>query len=274
MQFCAQVPMLLAVILMQAQAVLGAPDAEVAPLNRVTFTQNVLASREGAGPENWVVLFCVDWYQPCWSLKEHFLELAGEHGGLSDDELFSRKTRFAEVDCTVDKVLCNTQDVDSYPTVVHYRGGGRLGEWSSNGKGVDKDNEAFTKWLGKQIQRESPTVVETTEDAGRTWQHPRSVTVAQLGWMVVALGAAAIWFSKNGLELWQGLQHVRAATSGQLWKQAGAASAEGCDWQQKSAPLVVAAAAAKEASTTATAPPALLRALSEGWAKERTSLEI
>lgn len=197
-------------------AVAAEAAADLATLNRFTFTPNVFAGGEGDTPESWVVLFCVDWFPTCNTFKQHFLSLASEHGRASDDDLFSRKTRFAEVDCAVDKVLCNSQDVDSYPTVVHYRRGGRAGEWSTGGRDDEKDAKAFTKWVEKQLQPGKPAppaadVDERSDDAATGGLRRRQVSIAQLVWMVVAFATFAMWLSQSGLELWQGMQHMRVA---------------------------------------------------------------
>merc|ERR1719220_654122 len=137
---------------MRADASQVATASEVASLNRVTFAGNVFANKEGEGPEGWVVLFCAQWFEPCQMLQETFLTLATQYGGTSHEDLFSRTYRFAQVDCAIDKVLCNSQDVDAYPTVVHYRRGGRAGEWSQSGRTLDKEAKSFGKWLSKQMQ--------------------------------------------------------------------------------------------------------------------------
>lgn len=190
----------------------GATD--VATLNRVTFTGNIFGNKEGEGPEGWIVLFCVEWFQPCEKFKPAFLAAAAEHE--SSDGLFSSKTRFAQVDCAVDKVLCNSQDVDMYPTVVHYRRGGRAGEWSQSGRTIDKETKSFRKWLTKQMEMPDRPLNVVAADEGigaaglpAATSFTMGVSVTQSAPMLVAMVASAMWLCRFIPELQQGFQLLR-----------------------------------------------------------------
>lgn len=183
---------------------------QVAVLNRVTFAGNVLANKENQeseGPDAWVVLFCAEWFEPCVQFQEDFKTLALEHGDTSVDNLFSRTTRFAEVDCAIDKELCNTQDVDMYPTVVYYRNGGRVAEWiPGNLRNMDKEATKFAKWLKKTA--EAPFKLVPDENDTET-QARRPHSMGQLVPMLVLLAAGTVWVSRLGMELQQGVQFLR-----------------------------------------------------------------
>jgi len=192
---------------------------DVAQLNRVTFAGNVFSHKEGEGPDGWVVLFCAEWYEPCQWFQDTYAELASKYGGNSEDDLFSRKTRFAQVSCASDKPLCNSQDVDTYPTIVHYRGGGRAGEWSQSGRTLDKELKSFTKWADKQMQdidsiARPEVAVEAAAESSRTLlptvaQFSTGVTSAQAMPMLIMLFAASLWLYRLAQEVVQGVQVLR-----------------------------------------------------------------
>jgi len=188
----------------------------VATLNRVTFTGNVFGQREG-GQDGWVVLFCASWFETCQGFESTFLETAQKYGGTSVDDLFSRSTRFATVDCAVDKELCNTQDVEAYPTAVHYRRGGRAGEWSQSGRTVEKEAKGFKKWLDKQMQEtDKPASVAPLAEAraeaaaaGGVAKFTSGIPLKQALPMVVALAAGGLWLGRLSAELREALQLLR-----------------------------------------------------------------
>ncbi|KAJ2325493.1 hypothetical protein GGH95_002736 [Coemansia sp. RSA 1836] len=45
-----------------------------------------------------------------------------------ESSLASKDVLFGEVDCKVDRALCDAADIDGYPTVVHYSSGVNKGE--------------------------------------------------------------------------------------------------------------------------------------------------
>jgi len=49
----------------------------------------------------------------------------------------------------VDKVLCNEQGVESYPEVIHYKGGDQVAKFVGRQK---KDAERLQKWLKREFE--------------------------------------------------------------------------------------------------------------------------
>jgi len=196
----------------------GQRQSTVATLNRVTFNGNVFGYQEGEGPDGFVVLFCAEWFETCQNFEATFLDTAATYGSASQDDLFNaRSTRFAKVDCAVDKVLCNSQDVEAYPTAVHYRRGGRAGEWSQSGRPIEKEVKSFKKWLDKQMQEtdkpaEPKAVVDESASPaapGVVAKFTSGVPLKQALPMMVALAAAGLWLARLAAELKEGLQLLR-----------------------------------------------------------------
>jgi len=238
---------------------------QVGSLNRVTFTGNVLANNEGDGPEGWVVWFCAEWYEPCQALNKDFAAAALEHGGISENNLFTRTTRFAAVDCAVDKVLCNSQDVDSYPTIVHYRHGGRAGEWSFSGGADDKESKKLTKWMDKQMDNLSPPAVgadgvQKSHEVGTgvaefiRQQFRPSDSAGQMIPMIVLLFAGAMSVCRLGSEVRQGIQLLQEVSRAPHRKEKQEKQVSPDIPQEERAGLV--------------------RSLPEAWARERSSIEL
>jgi len=91
---------------------------EVLSLNRWTFQGNI----HGGDVDNWIVVFCLSWYEPCQEALPVYQRLASEWQEKMDDgEMLRTNVRFAHVDCTTQRVLCNEQDAHDYPRIVHYR---------------------------------------------------------------------------------------------------------------------------------------------------------
>merc|ERR1740121_434714 len=199
-------------VLLQIVAASAADD--VATLNRFTFAGNVFANR--GGPDAWVVLFCAHWFEPCQVFAETFVSAAADHGGISQDSLFSRTTRFAWVNCPVDKVLCNSQEVDVYPTVVHYRRDSRAGEWVFSGRPMEKEIVSFSRWLKKQLEHLEPAAkkeasLDETDAPADPTVMPFGVglPVGEVLPMSVMLFAGAVWLFRLGTELEHGVRLVR-----------------------------------------------------------------
>mmetsp|Transcript_51550 Transcript_51550/g.159727 ORF Transcript_51550/g.159727 Transcript_51550/m.159727 type:complete len:275 (-) Transcript_51550:643-1467(-) len=133
------------------EPVVSALHASTLELNRFTFGGNVLR-HDGSGSHvaHWVVAFCPSWWEPCQNLEGPYAELSRQWEGTLNTALLTKEVRFAMVDCASDKVLCNEQDVESYPTVHHYHEGQRVASWS----GGRKDDPArLAKWLGGQLAK-------------------------------------------------------------------------------------------------------------------------
>eukprot|EP00438_Fugacium_kawagutii_P011223 Skav228653 [mRNA] locus=scaffold2369:101852:105965:+ [translate_table: standard] len=129
---------------------------DVAQLNRHIFSGNVLQPL-GGGVERWVVLFCPKWYQPCQKLEPLYAELARtwQHQKNADSSFL--RLRFAQVDCAVDKTLCNQQRVSTYPFVAIYSAGQQLHTRGLNWKeDMRKQMEQFLKKLAFPA-REAPS---------------------------------------------------------------------------------------------------------------------
>lgn len=123
-------------------------------LNQHTFAGNALRP-QGDHVSNWVVLFCVDWWEDCQSILPSYGELgAGWEAQLNQAVLTSR-VRFARVDCAADKVLCNEQGVEMYPTVQRYSQGERVAVWlppEGRGKSREEDARSLAAWLRGQLE--------------------------------------------------------------------------------------------------------------------------
>mmetsp|Transcript_20148 Transcript_20148/g.56740 ORF Transcript_20148/g.56740 Transcript_20148/m.56740 type:complete len:262 (+) Transcript_20148:112-897(+) len=176
----------------------------VVPLNRRTFGGNVL---EGTHVDHWVVLFCVDWFEPCQEAFAPYMSLAEEHSKrLNQGSLLRDVVRFGMVDCAVDKVLCNEQSVQQYPTVHHYQGGKRVATWVG---GRATDAEKLAKFLNKHLgsaavaaKPQEALASEGSEAGGlavRLVPGERAVDFALVA-LVLALNAWAVF---NNPQLWQ-----------------------------------------------------------------------
>lgn len=114
-------------------------------LSRVSFNSNILRSVGAA--EHWMVLFCYSWYAPCKELMQPWTSMATTWQAQLNTDLFTRKIRFAHVDCARDRVLCNERDVEGLPHVQHYVAGSVVGKFTG-----DKDSQKrLSKWLTKQL---------------------------------------------------------------------------------------------------------------------------
>jgi len=118
-------------------------------LNRVNFNGNVLQSRGSKDVVGqWFVSFCPSWWEPCQKLEAPYAEMTTTWEKKLNTALLTKEVRFAAVDCAIDKVLCNEQGVETYPTVHRYRDGKRIASWSG---GRRDDPERLAKWLQRQL---------------------------------------------------------------------------------------------------------------------------
>jgi len=129
--------------------VASAVRTSVLELNRFTFGGNVL-QQDTRHAAHWVVAFCPSWWEPCQNLEGPYAELSRQWEGTLNTALLTKEVRFAMVDCASDKVLCNEQDVESYPTVHRYHKGQRVASWSG---GRRDDPARLAKWLGGQLAK-------------------------------------------------------------------------------------------------------------------------
>lgn len=145
----------------------NAPVVTVVDLNRVNFAANVL--QEGHDHvEHWIIRFCYDWYEPCSDLTEPFEEISSDLQMFHNQEgVFQRKVRFANVDCGVDKPLCNSQNIKHFPRVVHYHRQRQVGVW--NGGSAERDAPRLRKWAEKQLKADIPAATPK-EVPNAIWQ--------------------------------------------------------------------------------------------------------
>eukprot|EP00413_Alexandrium_margalefii_P004803 CAMPEP_0204516658 /NCGR_PEP_ID=MMETSP0661-20131031/3256_1 /ASSEMBLY_ACC=CAM_ASM_000606 /TAXON_ID=109239 /ORGANISM="Alexandrium margalefi, Strain AMGDE01CS-322" /LENGTH=267 /DNA_ID=CAMNT_0051522023 /DNA_START=115 /DNA_END=918 /DNA_ORIENTATION=- len=173
------------------------------PLTRVTFNGNVL--EEEGYTEHWMVLFCVDWYPPCQALQTPFMGLAEKHSkAFNNDTLLNDFVRFGTVDCAVDKVLCNEQSVETYPSVFHYTAGEQLTGWTGGSEA--RDAKSYSKWVLKELTsfkaislQPAPPLLTRTE-----WR-----TVMRLLACIAASISSFVWAVGRGADLWLALGERR-----------------------------------------------------------------
>lgn len=126
------------------------PYRSVLGLNRFNFNANVLVPGGGDSAENWIVLFCYSWWEPCQKMKEPFAQMGAVwQSDLNKEAVLTRKIRFAQVDCATDRVLCNERGVEGFPHVQYYTGGALVKKWSG---GRANDELSLSKWLKKRLE--------------------------------------------------------------------------------------------------------------------------
>jgi len=181
--------------------VASAVRTSVLELNRFTFGGNVL-QQDMSHVAHWVVAFCPSWWGPCQNLVGPYTEMSKQWERTLNTALLTKEVRFAMVDCASDKVLCNEQDVESYPTVHHYHEGQRVASWS----GGRKDDPArLAKWLGGQLAKPAakpaPSLAADLQEALRRYFMPGDGAIdLLLVLLVLAFNLRAI--SRNP-ELWR-----------------------------------------------------------------------
>lgn len=123
-------------------------DDLVVHLNKHTFDDAILRTEGYVG--HWVVLFCTAWHEPCQMLLQSFRESSARWEHAVNSDIFSSSVRFARVDCGAEKRLCTKQNVYEYPTIIHYRSGGEVGDWlGTDSKVWAKD---VSRWIEKQLK--------------------------------------------------------------------------------------------------------------------------
>lgn len=245
--------LLLLLVAASSRGAAAAPATAAAPLNALNFHGNVV---EGDSAESWVVFFCVDWHGPCQELRDSFLRTAQQQATtLNAGRLFTDAVRFAEVDCAVDKVLCNQQLVEVYPTVAHYRGGERAASWVDEGRGYEKELKRLKAWLHRELRPDREEAPRREPSPAPQEVPPAAAARSALPNVAAALAATA-WVLSQGADL---LRTARAALRllegrGQAGKKAGAAPAA--------------------AAPAATGADRLAGALPKAWALGRGSMEL
>lgn len=125
-------------------------------LNRHSFAGNV---QNVFRQTLWVVKFCHKWFEPCIQTENHFREKAAYwEEKLNPSTVLEPAVRFAEVDCSIDKNLCNAEGVKRFPAVVAYHKGLPMNafvlRWKSEQSETDSEKEykRFGKWLQRMLQ--------------------------------------------------------------------------------------------------------------------------
>jgi len=191
--------------------------SKVTLLNRVTFNKTVSQKHV----DHWMVLYCVDWWELCQGIWEEYKALAGfwEHALIANASSWqSTAVRFAEVDCTTDKALCNDNNVEEYPTLQHFHGGKLVRGWelSDGATSLSKD---IAKWVRKEFARNYSTTSQDKKLGAQqdnamynsmksglrelldllSWSDPLK---AAFGYVVLAsIVAILIWSLETGFEL-------------------------------------------------------------------------
>jgi len=184
-------------------------------LGRRTFAQTVLPTTSYP-VENWIVMFCYSWYEPCQNIADPYSAWSREWEAKLNQDLFTTHVRFATVDCATDKELCNAQEVEGYPHVKHYSEGVAVGKWTG---GRESDGARLAKWLTKRLgaTKKKPEGGEQPEAA----QPDLSVVAREQGVnALLVLGVSALVFHASCLdaELWKGLaRSPPAAAWGGPW---------------------------------------------------------
>jgi len=198
----------------------------VTMLNRFTFDNTVQQEHV----DHWVVLFCVDWYQVCQGLQNGYRATAQHwEQALSYNATSWQKSavRFAEVDCATDKALCNENNVQSYPTVLHFKGGKLVKNWeltqSASETGMQAVRTALSSWIAKELTgkltngqwsqqapkkqatRDLSQVIAGVRELGRMmswkalWEDP---VTAVVGYFILAAAIVLFaWIVGTGLEI-------------------------------------------------------------------------
>lgn len=174
----------------------------VPKLNRFTFYGNVITTSDEDHVSHWIVNFCPDWWEPCQNLVHPFAERAAEWESMLNTQILNMEVRFATVDCATDKLLCNEQGVDGYPSVHRYHKGKRVASWSGNRK---DDTERLAKWLQGQLGRVAEIkAVQSPPSSFRSrlekYLMPGDRTIDLL--LVIGVLALNFWAVINNPQLW------------------------------------------------------------------------
>lgn len=189
------------------------PTQSVMMLNRHTFNTTVAQPHV----DNWVVFFCVDWLELCQGLWHDYRRMAMHWEQALAPHAKSWQTaavRFAEVDCAKEKALCNENNVQNYPSVIHFKDGKFAREWELS-KGATSLSTDISKWISKVLsaQKSDQASKSTTHAAPElslanhlrelsgllSWNDPRT---AAIGYFILAIVVAIFaWVIGTGLEL-------------------------------------------------------------------------
>mmetsp|Transcript_109185 Transcript_109185/g.170742 ORF Transcript_109185/g.170742 Transcript_109185/m.170742 type:complete len:231 (+) Transcript_109185:44-736(+) len=187
-------------------------------LNKVTF--NATVTQEHV--DQWVVLFCVDWWDRCQGLVEYYKALAmhWEHelaGAASSWQ--STAVRFGEVNCATDKPLCNENNVQEYPTAHFFFKGQLASQWVPSSSSASLSDD-ISRWITQELtktrrpssQRQSANADSLFVDAASMWTFGmrelstllswRNPITASFGFIVLACVIAVLAYTiATGLEV-------------------------------------------------------------------------
>jgi len=197
------------------------PTQSVTMLNRHTFNNTVQQDLI----DNWVVLFCVDWLEHCNGLWHDYRRMAmhwEQAMGSKASSFNAVAVRFAEVDCAVDKALCNENNVQNYPWAVHYKGGKMAAVWEISADATSLNGD-LSKWIRKELEGKPAAEKAAAKAAAKqplgqltaarrltaahikelsqllSWKDP---TTAAIGYVTLAVAVAVfVWIVGTGLEL-------------------------------------------------------------------------
>lgn len=125
---------------------------KVVELNRFNFHNSVL--RDGHDqPVHWIVRFCHDWYAPCEHLTGVFDEIAIRFEKmLNANDQFQTTVRFADVDCSTNKPLCNEVADYHFPQIIHFHEQARFSDWKAGNKSPKHNMQSLMTWMEKQAK--------------------------------------------------------------------------------------------------------------------------
>ncbi|CAE8632735.1 unnamed protein product [Polarella glacialis] len=178
---------------------LGVPK-QVLELNQHIFAGNALQPM-GGGSEQWVISFCPQWWEPCQQLEPIFSDLAASWQSRLNTDDFTLQVRFAHVDCAIDKVLCNEQGVEDYPTLAYYKGGRQVSQAPRYGRDMRKQLGA---WVDKVLTPNSEVAAAAVGSASllkSLWpgEHVYALDIA----LTLAALVASLRLVGCNPELWQ-----------------------------------------------------------------------
>jgi len=180
-------------------------------LNRHTFHGNVVHPKNDDRVTHWIVNFCPSWWTPCQSLAGPFADMAEEWESRLNTEIVNLNIRFATVDCAVDKVLCNEQGVDGYPTVHRYTKGKRSATWVG---GNQQDKERLANWLIQKMASTSKSAEASKSKAAAKPTVETSLSDSGLDLLLVVFVLAVnFWVVAGNPQLWQKQPEAEARAS-------------------------------------------------------------
>jgi len=222
--------------------------SSVLVLNKYIFDENVLVGNDN-GVQHWIIFFCVSWWEGCQGMETPYKAFASQWHDELNTDLMLNEVRFAAVDCAVDKVLCNEQGVQDYPTVGHYYQHRPISAWSDR-SGFKKMTQKLGKWLEGRLGhlRVGRVAVDEEIDAPRTPQ--TTLERAKAAMPDGALDFAVLILAILG-NAWVVSRRVTPSTT----KKASKANEQ-------------------VSSADSAAQSSISRLLPDEWAKERKSIEL